>query len=119
MEQRKQLGKDSEQLACKFLERQGYRLVQRNFHSKWGEIDLIMRKGQELVFVEVRSKSNRDYGQPAETVDKNKQEKIRKTAQLYLYQHQEMKQCYCRFDVIGVVWQNGLAQIEWLADAFQ
>lgn len=119
MEQRKQLGKDSEQLARKFLERQGYRLVQRNFQSKLGEIDLIMRKGQELVFVEVRSKSNQDYGQPAETVDKNKQEKIRKTAQLYLYQHQEMKQCYCRFDVVGVAWQNGLAQIEWLADAFQ
>ncbi len=119
MEQRKQLGKDSEQLARKFLERQGYRLVQSNFHSKWGEIDLIMRKGQELLFVEVRSKSNFRYGQPAETVNDTKQEKIRKTAQLYLYQHQEFGQCDCRFDVIAIAWQNGLAKIEWLADAFQ
>ena len=57
-------------------------MVQSNFHSKWGEIDLIMRKGQELLFVEVRSKSNFRYGQPAETVNDMKQEKIRKTAQL-------------------------------------
>lgn len=64
MEQRKQLGNDSERLARKFLERQGYRLVQSNFRSKWGEIDLIMRKGQELIFVEVRSKSTFRYGQP-------------------------------------------------------
>lgn len=119
MEQRKQLGNDSERLARKFLERQGYRLVQSNFRSKWGEIDLIMRKGQELIFVEVRSKSTFRYGQPTETINDSKQGKIRKTAQLYLYQHQELEQCYCRFDVIAIAWQNGFSKIEWLADAFQ
>lgn len=119
METRKKLGNDSEALACNFLEKKGYQLVQRNFYSKWGEIDLIMRKGQDLIFVEVRSKSNEHYGRPAETVNPAKQEKIRKTAQLYLYRNRELEQCYCRFDVVAVKWQNGKAQLQWLPDAFQ
>ncbi len=81
MEQRKQLGKDSEQLARKFLGGRDTGWCRATFTANGGEIDLIMRKGQQLLFVEVRSKSNFRYGQPAETVNDMKQEKIRKTAQ--------------------------------------
>ena len=85
MDGRKELGKQSEQLARQYLERRGYRLVEANFHCRWGEIDLILKKGQELVFAEVRSRSNLHYGTPAESVDEKKRAKLRKTAQYYLY----------------------------------
>lgn len=119
LEQRKQLGNRSEQLACSFLEQKGYHLLQKNFSSRWGEIDLIFRKGQDLIFVEVRSKSSGRYGQPLETITSKKQEHLRRTAQYYLCQHRELEQCYCRFDVISVLWQEGKAQLQWLTDAFQ
>jgi putative endonuclease len=119
LEPRKQLGNQGEALAYDFLRQKGYKLVQRNFSCKTGEIDLIMQKGQELVFVEVRSKCSSRYGQPAETVNRSKQEKLRKTAQAYLYRHPELAQYYCRFDVIAILWEKGLANIEWIADAFQ
>lgn len=119
MEQRRQLGQRSEQLACSFLEQKGYQLLQKNFSSRWGEIDLIFRKGQEVIFVEVRSKSSGRYGQPLETITDKKREHLRQTAQYYLCQHRELAQCYGRFDVISVLWQDGRARLRWLADAFQ
>ena len=79
MELRRQMGNDSEILARCYLEQQGYQFLHANFTCKWGEIDLIMQKAQELVFVEVRSRSSKQYGEPSETVNRKKQEKIRKT----------------------------------------
>lgn len=118
MEQRKVLGNHSEQLARKFLVQQGFTVVQTNFFCKQGEIDLIVKKNQTLVFVEVRSKSNQLYGQPFETINQAKQIKIRRTAQYYLYQNPAMEQYYCRFDVISIIWQAGSAQLDWICDAF-
>lgn len=119
MEQRKQLGNDSESLAGRFLVQKGYKIVESNFSCKRGEIDLIVRKENFLVFVEVRSKTSVQYGQPLETVNAKKQEKIRKTAEYYLYVHPELAELYCRFDVISVLWQNGKVRLNWIADAFQ
>ena len=68
MEQRKQLGNTSEALAQAYLEKQGFLLLQANFSCKRGELDLIMRRDQLLLFVEVRSKTNQRYGLPLETV---------------------------------------------------
>ena len=100
MEQRRQLGNDSENLAGRFLEQKGYALVENNFSCKRGEIDLIVRKEDLLVFVEVRSK-------------------IHKAAEYYLYLHPELAELYCRFDVISILWQEGKARLNWIADAFQ
>lgn len=119
MEFRKQLGNDSETIAQQYLEQRGYMLIQANFRCKTGEVDLIMQKENLLVFVEVRSKSSSRYGEPLETVDKTKQDKIRKAAGYYLYTHPKMAEHYCRFDVVSVLWQNDRPQITWLADAFQ
>lgn len=119
MDGRKELGDKSERLARRYLERRGYQLVEANFHCKWGEIDLILKKEQNLVFAEVRSRSNLCCGTPAESVNEKKQAKLRKAAQYYLYCHPELEQYYCRFDVVSVVWKEGRAQIAWLADAFQ
>ena len=119
MEPRKQLGDNSEAIARQYLEEQGYVTVQQNFRCKSGEIDLIMRQDSLLVFVEVRSRSSQRYGMPAETVNIRKQDKLRRTAACFLYRNPQLAQCYCRFDVVSIVWQNGAPQVEWIADAFQ
>ncbi len=119
MEIRKQLGNDAESIAQHYLEQKGYRLVQANFQCRMGEVDLIMQKGNLLVFVEVRSRSSQTYGTPVETVNRTKQEKIRKTAAYFLYRNPKFETCYCRFDVVSVLWKNGTAKVSWLEDAFQ
>lgn len=119
MDIRKQMGNASEAIARQYLEQQNYVFQQSNFQCRAGEIDLIMRQDKLLVFVEVRSRSSCRYGMPSETVSRKKQDKIRKAAAYYLYQHPQLRQYYCRFDVVSVVWQNGQAEVEWLADAFQ
>ena len=78
MEFRKQLGDNAEETARYYLEQKGYRTVQKNFRCKTGEIDLIMQKEDYLIFVEVRSRSHNRYGEPLETVDYTKQNKIKK-----------------------------------------
>ncbi len=118
MELRKQMGNTSEDIALEYLVQQGYRLVQRNFTCKAGEIDLIVQKGDILVFAEVRSRTGTQYGEPSETVNRKKQDKIKKTAKYYLYCNRYLENCYCRFDVLSIVWQNGTAKVEWIPDAF-
>lgn len=118
MEPRKQMGNTSEDIALAYLQEQGYQLVVRNFRCKTGEIDLILKKEQYLVFVEVRSRTGRDYGEPSESVNRKKQDKVRKTAQYYLYCNPQFASYYCRFDVISIVWEQGIQNLEWIKDAF-
>ncbi len=119
MEFRKQLGDNAEETARQYLEQKGYRTVQKNFRCKTGEIDLIMQKDDYLIFVEVRSRSHNRYGEPLETVDYTKQKKIKKASAYFLYIHPKLAHCYCRYDVVSVLWKNGRADITWIADAFQ
>ena len=79
------LGQWAEQQALTVLEEQGYVHVQSNYHSRFGEIDLIVQKGQELVFVEVKARSKTRFAQAIETI---------------LQDHPHFQQYYCRFDVI-------------------
>ena len=119
MDLRKQMGRQSEQLACSFLEEKGYRLLQRNLSCAFGEIDLIMQKEDLLVFVEVRSKSSNTYGTPKETIRRKKQERLRKTATYYLYKKGWLDRYYCRFDVISCLKKDTMWELEWIPDAFQ
>ena len=118
MEIRKQMGNTGEDMALEYLIQQGYRLVQRNFTCKAGEIDLIVQKDDMLVFAEVRSRTGTQYGEPSETVNRKKQDKLRKTAKYYLYCNPQLERYYCRFDVVSIVWNDGKASIEWIPDAF-
>lgn len=83
-----------------YLRRKGYALVAHSYHSRFGEIDLIARKGQMLCFVEVKARSNCQYGLPREYVTPAKQEKLRKTAAMYL--GEKDLDCPVRFDVAEV-----------------
>ena len=97
----KELGKYGEELACKYLERKGYVVLERNFYCKQGEIDIIAKDENTIVFLEVKTRRNLKYGIPAEAVDKLKQSHIFSAAKYYLYKNR-MQKALIRFDVIEV-----------------
>ena len=111
-------GKAGESLACRYLEQQGLTLVERNFRCRRGELDLIMRDGDQLVFVEVRSHRNRGYGTPAETITKTKQSRLVRAA-LYYLQRRRWCSVSCRFDVIAITLAPNEDTVEWVKNAFQ
>ena len=111
-------GQAGETLACHYLQQNGLSLVERNYRCPRGEIDLIMRDGQSLVFVEVRRRSNPRFGGAAASVDARKQAKLIASALHYLQQQPHLGKLAARFDVIAI---NGQApvEIDWIKDAFQ
>jgi len=111
-------GHAAETLACRHLEAQGLRLIARNVRSPFGEIDLLMREGETLVFVEVRRRGSERFGTPAETVGARKQQRLRATAAHYLQQHPQESQKPCRFDILAISDEGRARRIEWLRDAF-
>lgn len=106
-------GRAGEDLALAFLESQGLVLVMRNFLCKTGEIDLIMREQQTLIFVEVRSRAARGYGSAAESITPAKQRRLILAAQYYLLRLKPVPPC--RIDVIAI--DDG--RVSWLKDAIQ
>lgn len=116
---KRSLGIKGEELAQEVLKKLGYKFIIRNFTCSMGEIDLIAWDKRTLVFIEVRSRKETKFGMPSETVNYNKQKKIRKVAQYFLVTN-KLQDVYCRFDVVGIVWgQEGeKPKIEVLKDAF-
>lgn len=96
------VGRDKETLAAEYLEKSGYRILERNFYCRVGEIDIIARDGDTYVFVEVKYRKAAGFGMPEEAVSRIKQEKIYKTAMYYIYKHHKGNDVLCRFDVIAV-----------------
>lgn len=92
-----------ETIATKYLEEQGYDIIERNFSCKQGEIDIIAyeSKAKEYVFIEVKTRSNVHYGRPSEAVDANKQKHIWNATKYYIFSH-HLENQYIRFDVIEV-----------------
>jgi putative endonuclease len=78
------LGRYGEMLACEFLARRGYKIIDKNFRTRGGEIDIIAREGAVLIFVEVKTRTNNKFGEPEEAIDFYKQNKLAKTAEYYL-----------------------------------
>lgn len=108
------IGAAKEELALHYLESLGLQLVARNVRYRRGELDLIMRDKDCLVFVEVRYRRSRKFGTPVETVNWTKRQHIRAAANLYLQYHPT--NLSCRFDVLAI---TGATSIEWLQDAFR
>lgn len=112
----RELGQHFELKAQKFLENKGLVLLENNYSCRWGEIDLIMRDKNYLVFVEVRARKSATYGDAASSITRSKQQKIIKTAQYYLMTNQLHDKYPVRFDVISV--QSSQSAIEWIPNAF-
>lgn len=118
--QKKLLGKKGEDIALSYLTKKGYQLVARNYRfSRYGELDLVMRDGKYLVFIEVRTKKNKMYGSPLETIDYAKRRQIEKMAQLFLVKEKLSQDTFCRFDAIGIILpEKNEPEIEHIQDAF-
>lgn len=106
-----------EKQALAYLKKQGLSLVSANFYSRLGEIDLIMLDGQQLVFVEVKARSQSSFASAEETVTFSKQQKIIRTAQFFLSRHPQYQNHHCRFDVLAITIGNKAA-FNWLKNAF-
>ncbi|MBU0745014.1 MAG: YraN family protein [Gammaproteobacteria bacterium] len=111
------VGKNVENLACDYLQQQGLKLVTANYSCQLGEIDLIMGDKDVLVFIEVRYRKNINYGDGAATVNKSKQDKLKKTAAYYLQKQNLYDKVVCRFDVVAVSGKY-MDKLDWIKDAF-
>jgi putative endonuclease len=114
---RKSLGDKGEDLAALTLKKQGYKVLERNYRTPLGEIDLIARHGGALVFIEVKTRSTNRFGAGPEAVHYGKQTRYRKLADYYLKQ-KRLGEVAVRFDVVGILWQEGEPQIEVIQGAF-
>ncbi|MBE6990588.1 MAG: YraN family protein [Ruminococcaceae bacterium] len=114
----RQSGTWGEAQAASYLRRCGYELLAHSYRCRFGEIDLVARKGRTVCFVEVKLRSNVQYGLPREAVTPRKQERLRKTALCYLSEHE--LDCPTRFDVAEIYTDGagGPARIEYLENAF-
>ena len=106
-------GAVAEKNALAFLKQRGLNLVLQNYRSRWGEIDLIMRDQNELVFVEVRYRKHKSFGGPEASIDAHKQRRLIKTAETYL--QKQSGDIMARFDVVAIDSEN----IRWIKNAFE
>lgn len=114
---RKALGQQGEEIAVRYLQKEGYRILDRNFRTRYGELDVICMKKDILVFVEVKTRRSETYGTAEEALTPNKIEHIRKVALHYLntrpVRHREI-----RFDVITILMTNHEPQLNHITAAF-
>jgi putative endonuclease len=112
------VGKAGEDAAVQYLCQHGYRILERNFRCRFGEIDLIARDGRTLAFIEVKTRRSLKYGPAAAAVTLMKQRHLIKASQVYLIRQKNAKEL-CRFDVVTVAMDAQPPQIELIKDAFQ
>lgn len=112
-------GEQAEDAARRYLRKNGYRILERNYTSRFGEIDIIARKLDTISFVEVKARTNTDFGAPSIFVTPQKQTKIKKTA-LFFVSEVKFNDLNYRFDVISIVKkENGCFEIEFIEGAFE
>lgn len=114
---KKELGKFGENQAVSFLKKQDCKILERNFACKQGEIDIIAKDKDELVFLEVKTRKNDFFGRAAEAVDNLKQKHIKSAAKYYLYSNNLMN-TFIRFDVIEVYVKNNRVFINQIRNMF-
>lgn len=111
------LGIQGENMAARYLQKQGYTILQRNFRCRNGEIDIICSREHIIIFVEVKTRISTSFGSPEEAITKTKQQHIHKAALTYL---ENCKQSFLeiRFDVIGILCDGGQYRLNHLPAAF-
>ena len=117
---RQQSGRRAEDLAAEFLRAHGCEILERNYHRRLGELDLVAREGGVLVIAEVRTRASGRWGGAAASVDRRKQQRITRAALQLLQQRRELAQLPVRFDVLVVSDLAGAEpRIEWIRHAFE
>lgn len=115
---RQSLGKKGEEIARSYLEKQGYTIIISNFRTKSGEIDLIAKDGEVLVFVEVKTRTNEQFGSPFDAVTSRKRGQISRVAMEYMVNNGGMDQP-ARFDVVAVRMTENKPSVEIVKNAFE
>lgn len=103
---KKELGNIGEQIAVEYLVKSKYQILERNFYCRQGEIDIIAKDKEEIVFVEVKTRINNKFGEPSEAVNITKQKHMYKTAKYFLYKSNSLEKLV-RFDVVEILITNG------------
>ncbi|MFI4955201.1 MAG: YraN family protein [Gammaproteobacteria bacterium] len=117
---KQKLGYHAENHVCHYLQKAGLTLLMRNFRCKQGEIDLIMRENDTIIFVEVRYRHNHQYGSAVESITVSKQNRIRRAAQIYLQRYDPDERFFWRYDWAGVsTLPNGKFAVEWIPNAWE
>jgi putative endonuclease len=116
--EKQQIGTRGELMAQKYLEEQGFRLLEKQWHSRYGEIDLIMMDRDELVFVEVKLRKTEFFGRPEEMVSRSKGQRLSKTALSYI-ESKELENVFWRFDTIAITLQRNHYEIFHLTDTIR
>ncbi len=111
-------GAEAEETACAFLAASGFRIVERNFRTRGGEIDIVARKGDVLAFVEVRFREGEEFGAPEETVGVAKRRKIAAAAREYIRRIPRDSWMEARFDVVAITGRGESAVIRHFPGAF-
>ncbi|NOY63870.1 MAG: YraN family protein [Nitrospirae bacterium] len=114
---RKKMGKEGERFAARFLKKNGYRILACNYRTALGEIDIIAKDGNQIVFIEVKTRKGDTCIAPEESVNWQKQQRIKRLALLYLKKH-KLHDIPVRFDVIGLRVKEGYYVVEHIKDAF-
>ncbi|MCR5624464.1 MAG: YraN family protein [Lachnospiraceae bacterium] len=99
---KRKVGNEYEDLAVKYLEKSGYKILERNFYTRKGEIDIIAQDGEYLVFIEVKYRKDNESGTPEEAVDYRKQKRIKDSAMVYIYFNKIPMDSPMRFDVVSI-----------------
>jgi putative endonuclease len=116
---KKKRGQRGEDLACEFLKKNGYHIAERNFRCKMGEIDIVALDGEQICFVEVKARTRTDYGMPRDAVDRRKQQKLLRCAQLYLKLHPHLAERYSpRMDIVEILYREEGTYVRHTPSAF-
>jgi putative endonuclease len=115
--EKKELGKKGEEKALRFLKKKGYRIIEQNYVCKMGEMDIIAKEKDTLVFVEVKTRTSTAFGLPQLAVTPFKQRQLSKVA-LYFLKEKKLEDIKARFDVVAILLPPEKEQIELIRDAF-
>lgn len=113
------LGEYGEDFTCRFLKTKRYKIIERNYRSLWGEIDIIARDKEDLVFIEVKTRSSDRFGPPESSVTRTKQNRIRRIAEAYIKTSKHRNLCF-RFDVVSILFdfKKNMVDFKLIRNAF-
>jgi putative endonuclease len=115
--QKKELGKKGEEVALQFLKKRGYRIIEKNYVCKMGEMDIIAKEKDTLVFIEVKTRTSMAFGPPQLAVNLSKQRQLSKVALNFL-KDKKLEDAKARFDVVAILLGQNKEEIELIKDAF-
>jgi putative endonuclease len=114
---KRSIGNVGEDIAARFLANQGFEIIERNYRYERSEVDIVARDSNVLVFVEVKARRSRKFGEPEDAVTERKRKRLLKVAEGYLYEH-KIENVECRFDVLSIFFHGGETDIKHIKNAF-